>query len=36
MLIHQAALAFEIWFGAKPDIDLGRAAAQAALAEREA
>jgi shikimate dehydrogenase len=36
MLVHQAALAFEIWFGEKPDIELGRAAMQAALAEREA
>lgn len=34
MLLHQAALAFEIWFGVKPDLATGRAALQAALAAR--
>jgi shikimate dehydrogenase len=35
MLIHQAALAFDLWFGVRPDTVAGRARALAALKERE-
>ncbi|MGE0044365.1 MAG: shikimate dehydrogenase [Hyphomonadaceae bacterium] len=34
MLIHQAAASFEIWFGQKPSIEMGRAAIELELAER--
>lgn len=36
MLIHQGALAFDIWFGIKPDVRLARARLMQAIAEREA
>lgn len=35
MLIHQGALAFEIWFGVKPDVTIARQRLLAAIAERD-
>jgi shikimate 5-dehydrogenase len=32
MLVHQGALAFELWTGYQPPLDIMRAAAQQALA----
>ncbi|MBL8549881.1 MAG: shikimate dehydrogenase [Hyphomonadaceae bacterium] len=34
MLLHQGAMAFELWFDQRPDIAVGRAALEAAFAER--
>jgi shikimate dehydrogenase len=34
MLIHQGALAFELWFGVKPDTTRARARLVQAIAER--
>jgi shikimate dehydrogenase len=36
MLIHQGALAFEIWFGVLPDVRTARARIMQALAEQDA
>jgi shikimate dehydrogenase len=33
MLIHQGALAFELWFGIKPDVSKARARLLAALSQ---